>query len=653
MEIQKIPLSSVYPSPMNPRKTFDEEALKELADNIEKQGLLQPITVRPHRHPMADTNPAEYPTKYEIVCGERRYRATKMLSEKWSAMDAVAPSGNSFDRFSSISAIVREMTDEEAFDAMITENLQRKDVDPMEEAYAFALLMKKGDSPEEIATRFGKSIRFVQDRCKLNNLIPELHLAVKDGKMPIVAAMIIAKLDDDKQRRYYESYNERYTKSTAEGFVHSMFMTIWHSLWHEHKNADFAGGCGRTCADCPLNTANHGCLFHEMKTDDAGRCTDRNKFHEKTIAFILSELDKHADVLLREGETMEQGKVAICVDGQSTTGEAKEVFNRLAAQIKERGYAISDVNNLFKSRCWYNADDDRTTEFLKNGEVHPVFMIARYSQVMFKSEFWYAKGVDEPTQSGRPIKVDELLSKFKSETKGGDFSISKKCVTSLNAAIKPTGPLTVQERALSLAGKIHYSGEILKKVGLFETVYPPLRVIVEKFLEHPELIDQIEREYIASEMCRTDGLCHAATPFLDDIGAQWCPDTYNDAKAKAEKAHHSKLAKLEKELKELGYDTEGNKLPATTTIPNYLADYERMKAENKDAILLFRIGDFYELYKEDAEVASKVLGLTLTTTQRDGVEATLCGFPHQALKDYLPKLIQSGKRVAVCENLKD
>ena len=76
----------------------------------------------------------------------------------------------------------REMNDEEAFDAMITENLQRKDVDPMEEAYAFSQLVKNGKTVEEVAMRFGKSIRFVNDRIKLNNLIPELMLAVKDDK---------------------------------------------------------------------------------------------------------------------------------------------------------------------------------------------------------------------------------------------------------------------------------------------------------------------------------------------------------------------------------------------------------------------------------------------------------------------------------------
>ncbi len=130
MEIKQIPLSLVTPSPMNPRKTFDEGELQELADNIEKQGLLQPITVRPIKDKtqfaVVDGN-ADFHPQYEIICGERRYRAFRILSDKWSEMDCVAPHGKTYNRFSEISAIVREMNDDEAFDAMITENLQRKD----------------------------------------------------------------------------------------------------------------------------------------------------------------------------------------------------------------------------------------------------------------------------------------------------------------------------------------------------------------------------------------------------------------------------------------------------------------------------------------------------------------------------------------------
>jgi len=224
MEIRQIPLSLVTPSPMNPRKTFDEDELQELADNIEKQGLLQPITVRPiadkKQFTVVDGN-ADFHPEYEIICGERRFRAVGRLYDKWNEKNLTDANGEPVNLFDRISAIVREMSDDEAFDAMITENLQRKDVDPIEEAFAFGQLIQKGKTAEDVAARFGKSIRFVQDRVKLNNLIPELMLAVKDDKMSISAAMLIAKLDDEDQRKYYSAYannTQGYTKANAQYF---------------------------------------------------------------------------------------------------------------------------------------------------------------------------------------------------------------------------------------------------------------------------------------------------------------------------------------------------------------------------------------------------------------------------------------------------
>lgn len=84
-----------------------------------------------------------------------------------------------------------------------------------------------------------------------------------------------------------------------------------------------------------------------------------------------------------------------------------------------------------------------------------------------------------------------------------------------------------------------------------------------------------------------------------------------------------------------------------------LKQYEAMKAKHPDAMLLFRVGDFYETIKDDAIVASEILGITLTRRITKGRSIELAGFPHHALDTYLPKLIRAGKRVAICEQLED
>ena len=78
-----------------------------------------------------------------------------------------------------------------------------------------------------------------------------------------------------------------------------------------------------------------------------------------------------------------------------------------------------------------------------------------------------------------------------------------------------------------------------------------------------------------------------------------------------------------------------------------------MKKKHPDAILLFRVGDFYELFEHDAETAAIVLGITLTTRTTKGKTHQLCGFPAHSIDTYLPKLVESGNRVAICEQLQD
>lgn len=78
-----------------------------------------------------------------------------------------------------------------------------------------------------------------------------------------------------------------------------------------------------------------------------------------------------------------------------------------------------------------------------------------------------------------------------------------------------------------------------------------------------------------------------------------------------------------------------------------------MKSKHPDAILLFRVGDFYEVFKDDAIIASEILGITLTRTRKGCKVTELAGFPHHALDTYLPKLVRAGKRVAICEQLED
>ena len=121
-QVTEIKLADIVPNPANPRKYFDEESLTELAQNILEHGVLQPVTVR--EIPEADGR------KYELVFGERRFRAAKIAG------------------LETIPCMVRNLNDDAAFDLMVSENLARENILPSEEAEAFKAILERGNSME-------------------------------------------------------------------------------------------------------------------------------------------------------------------------------------------------------------------------------------------------------------------------------------------------------------------------------------------------------------------------------------------------------------------------------------------------------------------------------------------------------------------------
>ena len=690
MEIRQIPLSLVSPSPMNPRKTFDEDELQELADNIEKQGLLQPITVRPiadkQKFAVVDGN-ADFHPEYEIICGERRFRAISKLSDKWSEMDCVAPKGQTFNRFSEISAIVREMTDDEAFDAMITENLQRKDVDPIEEAFAFGQLIQKGKTAEEVASRFGKSIRFIQDRIKLNNLIPELMLAVRDDKMSISAAMIIAKLDDEHQHRYHSSYSNNpngFSKQTAESFTKSLFMSIDGAPWYQTDNQadeDYEGGCGRKCSECQLNTANHGCLFWDMKTEDAGKCTNRDKFYAKHSAFIIDMLNRYENPIVKKGSPLETGKVVIIDDEEWCSPPTKELKKAIYEKIRAAGFEVIKANEIFEGRCYYT--DKRLKRNIEMGYVYQCLKIFTYDNMRFETQWRYFKGKSNmledsdgkekapatSTQSADAMKLIQKRNRMK-EIAVENISAESRTIADNLGEAKRKGELSDAEMfafqciIFSLCGS-----KMLKRYGhkgfgkVTERSF--IDVIKQNRADWPMWIREFMRTIFASADMNYNGLYQYCA---GEVLKEWKPKEWEEMVSKFATKLDKDLAKNAEKLKELGYGIDGKLLPqpkesvvksvveSTTTekisIPkgnDIRKQFKEMKTKHPDCILLFRVNDSYECLDEDAEKASKTLKLTLTTTK--GYK--LAGFPHHALDTYLPKLIRAGHRVAICEQLEE
>ena len=150
-----LPLQKVEPNPNQPRKFFDEEELQALADSIAAHGLLQPLAVR-----------AMDGGFYQIIAGERRWRAARMAG------------------LTQVPAVVIEADDRKAMELAMIENLQREDLNPIEEAEGYRQLMEQYNlTQEETAQRVGKSRSVVANALRLLNLCPPVRAMVEDGRL--------------------------------------------------------------------------------------------------------------------------------------------------------------------------------------------------------------------------------------------------------------------------------------------------------------------------------------------------------------------------------------------------------------------------------------------------------------------------------------
>jgi ParB family chromosome partitioning protein len=171
---QEIPVSAIAPNPRQPRRSFDEEALEELAESIREVGLLQPVVVR-----------AAGPGRYELIMGERRWRACQRAG------------------LTEIGAIVKDTQDNELLRDALIENLHRQQLDPLEEAAAYQQLLDDfGATHEQLAQKIGRSRPHISNTLRLLNLPPVVQKRVAAGVLSAGHARALLGLDDaDEQER--------------------------------------------------------------------------------------------------------------------------------------------------------------------------------------------------------------------------------------------------------------------------------------------------------------------------------------------------------------------------------------------------------------------------------------------------------------------
>ncbi|HGZ4670550.1 TPA: ParB/RepB/Spo0J family partition protein [Staphylococcus aureus] len=169
-QIKQIDISDIKPNPYQPRKTFDENHLNDLADSIKQYGILQPIVLR------------KTVQGYYIVVGERRYRASKIAGLKY------------------VSAIIKDLTDEDMMELAVIENLQREDLNAIEEAESYQRLMTDLKiTQQEVAKRLSKSRPYIANMLRLLHLPKKIADMVKDGRLTSAHGRTLLAIKDEQQ----------------------------------------------------------------------------------------------------------------------------------------------------------------------------------------------------------------------------------------------------------------------------------------------------------------------------------------------------------------------------------------------------------------------------------------------------------------------
>ncbi len=273
--VAALPIGEIVPSPSNPRKHVDSTYLAELAESIKAHGLIQPITVRPlplehflnynkQRKDGDDSHP-----QYEIVVGECRWRAAKLAG------------------LAEIPGFWRELDDKQVLEIQVIENLQRRDVHPIEEAEGYEQLMQRhGYKAEEIAAKIGKSKGYVYARLKLTALCQEAREVFFEGKLDASTALLVARIPGATlQKRAAKEISVGYDNQplsyrNAVNHIRHHFTVHLDRATFALDDAELVPTAG-SCQACPKRSGNSPELCADLDSEHV--CTDTACFEDKRL----------------------------------------------------------------------------------------------------------------------------------------------------------------------------------------------------------------------------------------------------------------------------------------------------------------------------------------------------------------------------------
>lgn len=331
-EYQTVTLAQLAESTYNPRRHFSDALLAELAQSIKTQGVLQPLLVRPLSK-----------STFEIVAGTRRFRACQLAK-----VDAVP-------------VRVVALTDAQALEAAVVENLQRADVHPLEEAQGFAALLRLEEpryTIEEIARKTGKTKTFITTRIKLIELIEAAQSAFLAGEIQLGHALLLARLNPELQTAAFErcflpayqsdeaAPTRRQCRPVAQlqEWIRDHVLLVLSDAPFDLSDKKLNPAAG-SCLQCPKRTGHNRLLFADIATD---ACTDPSCYSIKITNHLLREIEKNPAIVRVSTEWSANGEATedVLSRRQYThihTEKPEDDYQRKSPDFKKCKYAQAAI----------------------------------------------------------------------------------------------------------------------------------------------------------------------------------------------------------------------------------------------------------------------------------------------------------------------
>ena len=523
-------ITTVHPSADNHRKTFNDTSLQELAESIREVGVLQAIAVR-----------SRTAGGYEIIYGERRYRASLLAGAKTIK-----------------GTIYNNITDDEAEDMSLSENLQREEVRPTEEAKAFKRLLEKGRYDiYSLAGRFGRSEKYIYTRLKLNELYAPIGELLDNDTITISVAEEISTYEPNIQKDVYEKHLKEGNGEDWTGYTLNLFKRYFEKYYTtdlEQYKFDKT-----ECKACVHNAANYN-LFAEH--NGCGHCTNRKCLEAKNAAHVAKETEKllKSDPKLVVARPYYGSRNDMALQKLDKKGhEIKELDYNVSAREfpkapeapkKERFTEPKEYEQAVETFERRNEEYARKVEEL--GRMKEEGRIKTYVRVgQTEPELCYVEINRKETAPVTIGTLQERDKRFKQLSIEKTVADTKKIVRENDY---PESPFTQYED-----GMVYFAmlAQLQRRhFPLFGIKDQPFALdekqrmkIVAKLTDAQKTV--IKRDFISHFLCENGHGDNNASKLLRDFANMHFPDQYGLAKATHEEEYQKRHERLEERIKEM------------------------------------------------------------------------------------------------------